>query len=1273
MPASHARQPISIAIGSSSRLLRARLRARNFRRSYSQQTTRIGGSRRWAGPAVALLGTFTAATAAYVLKGHQGTTEEKPSRRLEKVTFEKPKTDASVTEERNRELLSAQHAQIKKMSANPGIYIWGSNKYRVVDPDSEETIIKEPRRLRYFEGQLLRDIKLDQTSGAAVTENGDLVQWGKGYSETDFQPSRTLTGKNLIKISMSRDRIIALSSNGSVYSIPTSKIDQQSGSKPSEGSWIPGWSSKAPISYRQLAPLLSLGEKVTSITSGLEHVLLLTNAGRVFSAAAATEVYPSRGQLGVPGLTWATRPKGPVDYCHELSTLKDYKIVQIASGDFHSLLLDKDGRVFSFGDNSVGQLGFEYDPALPMIDTPTQLPINGLYSSKNWSAQVTSIAAGGYTSFITIDAVRKLLSDDASAPVKPGALSVDTWAFGRGIHGALGNGKWTHFQDTPSKLKALSGLSEYDEKTQKVQPIRPVQIAVGATHAAAVLGNNTHLTNAKKSSLADITWGQDTLWWGGNESLQVGTGKRSNVPTPIHILPPPDLVTSTNLDEARFQVIPGKQRIECGRQVTAVYSLNMPREKQKRGRRAQEKEKSEENKRKLEDDHEEPALKRQRPSTENQPEDYIPFDSGEQETDAPNAEQNDTPFYGLLDSEEQEYFSRAAEVLELNQFQTAEEQSIFVESVYEEAKGKELKIACSQSCSRLLEKIIALSNTDQLRRLFGKFLGHFLHLIQHRFASHCCETLFVKVAPALTHKTPKVAKKQIIEEEENDEPSLSLADMFLQVIAELESNWGYLMTERFASHTIRVLLLVLAGEPVDLSSHSSVVASKAKEGVEVHRVEGRDQSVSTKHHIVPDAFMDVLKKVMKDMTAGLDDTYLRALATHHIGNPVLQLLVSLELSHFGKSTGKDPRSVLRRLIPEDTVEEGTQSAIFLTGLLYDPVGSRLVETIVRSAPGKLFKNIHKNIIRERIASLSRNEIASYVLVRCLERVGKDDLQTDLELIIPEIPNLIERSRLTVPRALIERCLVRNIDTAPLAKAVAESLDKDPARRLHQLLESSTTDGSTGRTSQPSENPTQGKPKAASPVLLHKSLFVQKMLEAPGALSELVYSGLLATSTDTTISMACNSVTSHVLQKALTAPTSTTQFRRQFVPRFLGHMKQLALDTSGSHVVDALWYASKDIYFVKERLAQELADSEHDLRDSFIGRAVWKNWSMDLYKRRRGEWKGKAKGIDNQTALNNVDEKARTKSKLDLARERYDASKKSAAKIEGGRTGITMKI
>jgi alpha-tubulin suppressor-like RCC1 family protein len=582
------RQTTGVA-GFASRVARAHQRIRYPRRDYSQKsqqgTRNASSSSRWIGPALILVGTFAGASALYAYR------ESKTDRVLEvetpttNVTFERPKTNSALSKEENRDLLSFQHAQVKKAVENPGVYAWGSNSHRVVDPDSNETVVKTPRRIRYFDGMLLRDLKLDQTSGAAITETGDLIQWGKGFSETEFKPTKTLTGKDLISVSMSRDRIIALASGGKVYSLPISKSDQESGPKPSESSWIPYWSSRSRLSYRVLTPRLGLGEKVTSISGGLEHVLLLTNAGRVFSAVAATEHYPSKGQLGIPGLTWATRPQGPVDSCHELTALRGSKIVQIASGDFHSLLLDKDGRVFVFGDNSFGQLGVEFDPVSPFNDTPTLLPLKNLYSAKNWSAKVTGVAAGGATSFMTVDAQRiSSPEDQPSTAQNRNPLAADTWAFGKGIHGTLGNGRWSHVQDAPTKVKALSGLFEYDEKTQKVKPIRLNHISVGLNHAAAVLANDTHLTASWRSSVADTNWAQDALWWGGNEFFQVGTGKRSNTPTPTHINAPADVEDRSDNKETRFQIIPRhrgrvggrkvvmEQRIECGRNVSAVFS-----------------------------------------------------------------------------------------------------------------------------------------------------------------------------------------------------------------------------------------------------------------------------------------------------------------------------------------------------------------------------------------------------------------------------------------------------------------------------------------------------------------------------------------------------------------------------------------------------------------------------------------------------------------------------------------------------------------------------
>ena len=81
------------------------------------------------------------------------------------------------------------------------------------------------------------------------------------------------------------------------------------------------------------------------------------------------------------------------------------------------------------------------------------------------------------------------------------------------------------------------------------------------------------------------------------------------------------------------------------------------------------------------------------------------------------------PFYGMLDDQEQEYFKRADTMLELNQFANEEERDLFLANVYKEAEGKELKIANSQGCSRLMERLILMSTSGQLKALFHKFSG----------------------------------------------------------------------------------------------------------------------------------------------------------------------------------------------------------------------------------------------------------------------------------------------------------------------------------------------------------------------------------------------------------------------------------------------------------------------------------------------------------------------------------------------------------------------
>lgn len=501
------------------------------------------------------------------------------------IKFEKNKKTKGLSKEENRDTISSQHLQVKQSWENPGVYAWGSNSGRVVGPESDEAFIKSPRRIPFFDGLLLRDLRLDRDFGAAITEDGDLLQWGKAYSEESRQPVRTLMGKGLTSLAVSRDRIIALSSSGKVYSLPVSKLDQGNGPKPSESTWLPFWKSQSPISYRVLKPKgVSTGEKVSHISSGLEHMLLLTSNGRLFSAASSSTEFPSRGELGVSGLTWENRPPGPYDQPHEITTLRGFEIASVATGDYHSLALDKEGRAFAFGDNSSGQLGFGVNPESQTVDVPSLLPIQKLYAGTSLSPRVTSISAGGANSFFTIDATRVAQPGESSASSKLNHITADTWACGQGILGTLGTGRWTHIQGTPTKIKALSSLFEFDERSKTVVPIRLKRLSVGSTHASATMDNVTHVLAGPADSPNETNWGADVLWWGGNEYYQLGLGKRNNISVPCYMPPLEGAEKGRRREEHRFQITPMQeqqlagrkvsfeQRVECGRMVSAVYS-----------------------------------------------------------------------------------------------------------------------------------------------------------------------------------------------------------------------------------------------------------------------------------------------------------------------------------------------------------------------------------------------------------------------------------------------------------------------------------------------------------------------------------------------------------------------------------------------------------------------------------------------------------------------------------------------------------------------------
>ncbi|TKA65453.1 hypothetical protein B0A55_09671 [Friedmanniomyces simplex] len=717
----------------------------------------------------------------------------------------------------------------------------------------------------------------------------------------------------------------------------------------------------------------------------------------------------------------------------------------------------------------------------------------------------------------------------------------------------------------------------------------------------------------------------------------------------------------------------------------------MPQENKKRGRRM---------KRKHDEDEdqvptlEESSSKRQKPPDEPENANSLPLPGQQQPDDSLDAAYPpslDRPFFGMLDAAEQENFKLADDTLGGNEFESAYEREVFLSELYDSAEGKELKIAQSQSCSRLMERLIQNSTAAQLKKLFRAFSGNFIHLISHRFASHCCEELFIRAAPVVTEELRAPAPKAGKASETSDEIYVSMENLFLHTLAELEGSIGYLLTDQFGSHALRVLLLVLSGESLNSEASKHLLQSKRKEGVSSKGRQPAGPPSEDKPRAVPKSFSDSLEKLIVESVAGLDTDKLRALATHPNGNPTLQLLLKLELTQFGKQRAKDETSIIRTLLPDDPITAESGSATFINGLVYDPVGSHLVEQIVQHAPGKMFKSLNREFFKERATAFARNEIAGYVMCRVLERLSKDDLHEAHEMLIPAIPGLLEKNRTIVIRTLIERCAIRDVDTQVVAAQLDATFRDANGFDIKKLLKfeykpqpNGDTNGTTHDSVQSSaSDPSTTFSRPSEPVKVHFNLLAQAMLRVPGPLSSLILDSLTETDPATLQHMAQDHIIRHTIQAALTSKNGSIITKRKLVQRFYGHIGAMALDAAASHVVDCIWEGTHGLAFIRERVAEELAENEAQLRDSGHGRAVWRNWKMDVYKRRRGEWikqskvkasndgfqsfaeiDGKEKGVvdgESGTAATTTGKTA-----LELARERHVKRKTVQEKAAAGR-------
>ena len=221
---------------------------------------------------------------------------------------------------------------------------------------------------------------------------------------------------------------------------------------------------------------LDPGVQLTQVSAGCDHAVALTASGQVLAWGA-----DDQGQLGVDA-------QSPSPITHPVTVPIPATVTSIRSSCSFSMALDTSGHVWTWGSNSVGQLGT--GSQAPFVVTPTEV-------SLPTGTTVKAISAGEAFG-VALNASGKL------------------FAWGIDNRGQLGDGGHRTGSTVPVRVHLPSGMTV------------------------------TFVASGSEHSLALTSTGR-VLAWGDNDFGQLGDGTTTERDTPVRITMPSSVKKVTKL------------------------------------------------------------------------------------------------------------------------------------------------------------------------------------------------------------------------------------------------------------------------------------------------------------------------------------------------------------------------------------------------------------------------------------------------------------------------------------------------------------------------------------------------------------------------------------------------------------------------------------------------------------------------------------------------------------------------------------------------------
>lgn len=595
---------------------------------------------------------------------------------------------------------------------------------------------------------------------------------------------------------------------------------------------------------------------------------------------------------------------------------------------------------------------------------------------------------------------------------------------------------------------------------------------------------------------------------------------------------------------------------------------------------------------------------------------YVKQDVVDEEKDFESKEEQ--VFFGLVDANELTYFRQAEQTLNINTFGTSEERAMFVNSIFQEAKGKELKLVTNQIGSKLMERLIFECSLAHMHQLFNTFSGRFYELSRHKFSSHVIEAFLVRCAALIEKEILSngydEADYEFIDEAETEE-WVSMENMFLFIINDFKTHLKKIITDKYASHVLRLALLVMTGKELPSAVESNSILRSKKSKIARKTIDLKDSEDHKKKFQVPSSFKEELSEVLKEIVKNQTTEKFRELAINPIASPVIQLLIQLE------GIVDKERTVWRLIFNGDDenadLKDREKEGAYVEYLLSDKVGSHFLQNAITNQKTKSVERIYNAYMKDRLEKLAKRETTGvYVIEAMMEKLKSKQQLEILDKLIP-ILNELMINNIDIGGKIVDCSIANNnYKKEEIVGKLVEFFSKGAEQ--YDLFENILKLSLSTLHSTKDDWPTAEERR--------RSFLFEKLIEFDSdKILHLSVKNFLDLDEVVLLKFCKHGVFSHVVESMLKMRDSLTlPERRNILNKLLGqgssNLVEFACHSTASHIIDKFWMFTFKLNMFKERIARSLLENKDIIKNTVYGRMVWKNWNMELYCRKFNDWK-----------------------------------------------------